>query len=84
MFWIMGGDYVLRSWPRVHDSAMTRGLAEQMEHCEWAGFDFCDLWFQPSCLAIRPFGRAREPAGQRERKTLKTSKTGLAKSPGQV
>ena len=27
MFWIMGGDYVVRSWPSIHDSATTRGLA---------------------------------------------------------
>ncbi len=45
MFWIMGGDYVVRSWPRIHDSALTRGLAAQMEHCEWAGFHFYDLIF---------------------------------------
>jgi predicted acyltransferase len=45
MFWIMGGDYVLRSLPKIHDSALTRGLAAQMEHCEWAGFHFYDLIF---------------------------------------
>src|SRR5438105_9563880 len=43
MFWIMGGDYIVRSWPRIHDSALTRGLAAQMDHCEWAGFHFYDL-----------------------------------------
>ena len=45
MFWIMGGDYVVRSWPKIHDSPLTRGLAAQMEHCEWAGFHFYDLIF---------------------------------------
>ena len=45
MFWIMGGDYVVRSWPKIHDSATTRSLAAQMEHCEWAGFHFYDLIF---------------------------------------
>jgi predicted acyltransferase len=45
MFWIMGGDYVLRSLPAIHNSALTRGLAAQMEHCEWAGFHFYDLIF---------------------------------------
>ncbi len=47
MFWIMGGDYVLRSLPRIHDSPLTRGLAAQMEHCEWAGFhlyQIIELW----------------------------------------
>src|ERR1035441_3958911 len=45
MFWIMGGDYMVRSWPNIHDSPLTRGLAAQMEHCEWAGFHFYDLIF---------------------------------------
>jgi predicted acyltransferase len=45
MFWIVGGDYLVRSWPAIHDSAMTRELAAQMEHCEWAGFHFYDLIF---------------------------------------
>src|SRR2546427_12309367 len=45
MFWIMGGDYLLRSLPSIHDSAVTRALAAQMEHCEWAGFHFYDLIF---------------------------------------
>jgi predicted acyltransferase len=45
MFWIMGGDLILRSLPRIHDSALTRGLAAQMEHCEWIGFHFYDLIF---------------------------------------
>jgi predicted acyltransferase len=45
MFWIMGGDYLVRSWPAIHDSAFTRELAAQMDHCEWAGFHFYDLIF---------------------------------------
>lgn len=45
MFWIVGGDFLLRSLPKIHDSAFTRGLANQMEHCEWAGFHFYDLIF---------------------------------------
>ena len=45
MFWIVGGDYLVRSLPGIHDSALTRGLAAQMEHCEWAGFHFYDLIF---------------------------------------
>jgi hypothetical protein len=35
-------------------------------------------------LTAGPFGMAVQPAGQRERKTLKSSKTGLAKSPEHV
>ena len=45
MFWIVGGDFLIRSLPGIHDSAFTRGLAAQMEHCEWAGFHFYDLIF---------------------------------------
>jgi predicted acyltransferase len=45
MFWIVGGDYLVRSLPAVHNSAITRELAAQMEHCEWAGFHFYDLIF---------------------------------------
>ena len=45
MFWIVGGDYLIRSLQKVHDSPATRWLANQMEHCEWAGFHFYDLIF---------------------------------------
>ena len=45
MFWIMGGDYIVRSLPKIHDSPLTRALAAQMDHCEWAGFHFYDLIF---------------------------------------
>jgi predicted acyltransferase len=45
MFWIMGGDMIFRSLPKIHDSTFTRALATQMEHCEWSGFHFYDLIF---------------------------------------
>ena len=45
MFWIMGGDLILRSLPSIHDSSVTRFLAAQMDHCDWAGFHFYDLIF---------------------------------------
>lgn len=45
MFWIIGGDLVVRALPKIHSSAFTDGLAAQMEHCEWAGFHFYDLIF---------------------------------------
>ena len=38
MFWIVGGDCLVRSLPAIRDSAFTRAFAAQMEHCEWAGF----------------------------------------------
>ena len=45
MFWIIGGDHVVRSLVKVHDGPVTRTLANQLEHCEWAGFRFYDLIF---------------------------------------
>ncbi len=45
MFWILGGDLLVRSLPKIYDCPATRNLAEQMEHCEWAGFHFYDLIF---------------------------------------
>ena len=45
MFWIMGGDMIFRSLPKIHDSTLTRALADQMQHCEWIGFHFYDLIF---------------------------------------
>ncbi|PWU17227.1 MAG: DUF5009 domain-containing protein [Verrucomicrobia bacterium] len=45
MFWILGGDYLVRSFPKIHDNKVTRALAAQMDHCEWAGFHFYDLIF---------------------------------------
>ncbi|MGB7157544.1 MAG: acyltransferase family protein [Tepidisphaeraceae bacterium] len=45
MFWIIGGDHLVRSLQKVHDSPLTRELAAQMEHCDWAGFRFYDLVF---------------------------------------
>jgi predicted acyltransferase len=45
MFWIIGGDYLVRSMRDVAATPLTRALANQMEHCEWAGFHFYDLIF---------------------------------------
>ncbi len=45
MFWIMGGDYLVRSLPKIKDSPATQALAAQMEHCAWAGFHFYDFIF---------------------------------------
>ena len=58
MFWIIGGDALLRSLPAVTDTPATRFLARQMEHNAWAGFTFYDLIF-PLFLfiigAVMPF-----------------------------
>src|SRR5436190_2052420 len=43
MFWIIGGDHLLRSLPDIHDNIITRTLAGQMEHVPFAGLHAYDL-----------------------------------------
>ncbi len=45
MFWIVGGDWLVRSLPNIYDCTLTRELKEQMDHYPWAGFHFYDLIF---------------------------------------
>ena len=45
IFWIIGGDFVVRSFEKIDANWATRALAAQMEHCPWAGFHFYDLIF---------------------------------------
>jgi predicted acyltransferase len=59
MFWIVGGDQLIRSLQKIHDGPFTRALFTQMEHAaneekvarssagpvDWAGFHFYDLIF---------------------------------------
>jgi predicted acyltransferase len=45
MFWIIGGDAIVRSLPAIQASPWTRFLAGQVEHKPWAGFTFYDLVF---------------------------------------
>jgi len=70
MFWIIGGDAIVRSLPAVKDSALTRFLAAQVEHRPWEGFTFYDLVF-PLFLfvigAVMPYSLLKR-AGQGERK----------------
>ncbi len=39
MFWIIGGDTIVRSLPALSDAPWTRLLARQVEHNAWRGFD---------------------------------------------
>src|SRR3954453_15721735 len=43
MFWIIGGDHLLRSLPDIHDNVVARTLADQMEHVPFAGLHAYDL-----------------------------------------
>jgi predicted acyltransferase len=45
MFWIIGADVVLSGLRRFSDNPVTRLLADQLEHKDWAGFAFYDLIF---------------------------------------
>jgi predicted acyltransferase len=45
MFWIIGGDRLLRSLPNIHDDVITRTVADQMEHVPFAGLHAYDLIF---------------------------------------
>lgn len=45
MFWIMGGDYLLRSFRKVYDCPFTRELEGQMNHVPYEGFHFYDFIF---------------------------------------
>ncbi len=45
MFWIIGGDLIGRSLPKVADTPFTRLVAGQLEHPLWNGFTFYDVIF---------------------------------------
>jgi predicted acyltransferase len=45
MFWILGGDAIMRALATVLPVAPIKTVAEQFEHKDWAGFAFYDLIF---------------------------------------
>ena len=45
MFWIIGADALVRALDRMGDNSITRFLATQLSHADWAGFHFYDLIF---------------------------------------
>lgn len=45
MFWIVGGDYLIKSLRKIHDNSLTRELYNQMEHVAYEGFHFYDFIF---------------------------------------
>ena len=45
MFWIIGADSLVYALNRLSGNPVTRFLADQLEHVEWAGFHFYDLIF---------------------------------------
>ncbi len=45
MFWIIGGDELVKAIGKAKSSPITDELARQMDHAEWQGFHFEDLIF---------------------------------------
>ncbi len=45
MFWILGADALVRALDRMGENPVTRFLATQLSHVDWAGFHFYDLIF---------------------------------------
>lgn len=45
MFWIVGGDYLVRSFRQLYDCPFTKEMEIQMEHVQYEGFHFYDFIF---------------------------------------
>ena len=45
MFWIVGGDVLVKALEKVNDHWLIKALSEQMDHVGWRGFHFEDLIF---------------------------------------
>ena len=45
MFWILGADALVRALDRMGNNSITKFLATQLSHADWAGFHFYDLIF---------------------------------------
>lgn len=45
MFWIIGGDRIMRSLPELSNNIFFTTLDQQLRHVEWIGFHFYDLIF---------------------------------------
>jgi predicted acyltransferase len=62
MFWIIGGDKIMRALPEISNNVVFRFLDQQLRHVEWVGFQFYDLIF-PMFLfligVVQPFSIGR-------------------------
>ena len=72
MFWIIGGDKIMRSLPDISQNIIFRTLDQQLKHVEWIGFHFYDLIF-PMFLfligVVQPFSidrRIQKGANKRD------------------
>ena len=45
MFWIIGGDELVKAIAKARENSVTRELGKQMDHVDWQGFHFEDLIF---------------------------------------
>src|ERR1700733_914652 len=82
MFWIMGGDELIRSIAKATGNSFWQTLADQMEHPAWNGLHFYDLIF-PLFLFIAgvatPYsvGREREKGTPRSKLVMRVVRRGL-------
>src|SRR5882757_3035470 len=45
MFWIIGGEGLIKALPKISNNRWVAGLNIQMDHVGWQGFHFYDLIF---------------------------------------
>src|SRR5215218_7516359 len=45
MFWILGGEEIVKAFAKAFPNGATKFFANQFEHVAWAGFRFYDLIF---------------------------------------
>jgi predicted acyltransferase len=73
MFWIIGGEALVRGLQAVKDTSFTRSLVHQVEHNPWAGFTFYDVIFPLFFLiigAVMPFSLLKRAGSGEPKKSL--------------
>lgn len=66
MFWIIGGDHLIRTLTRTTSWSWDNALGKQMTHTGWAGFSFYDLIF-PLFMFIAGVSTTYSILGKREK-----------------
>jgi predicted acyltransferase len=70
MFWIIGGDELVKAIAKAKSNSITDELARQMDHADWQGFHFEDLIFPMFIFIVGAYmvfslGRTIEQFGRR-------------------
>jgi predicted acyltransferase len=71
MFWIIGGEGLIKALPKISNSRWVAGLSNQMDHVDWQGFNFYDLIFAMFVFIVGAslafsLGRTIEKHGRRQ------------------